>query len=37
VALEDAKKILINAHQDSVLNFILDTEIRDELKDFFRG
>ena len=36
ISLEESKKILLQAHQDSILNIIKDDEIRDELKEFFR-
>jgi Fe-S cluster assembly protein SufD len=36
LSLEDAKKLLIAAHQDSVLNLVQYQDLKDELKDFFR-
>jgi Fe-S cluster assembly protein SufD len=36
VDIEDAKKILIDAHIDGVLNLIQYTDLRDEIKEFYR-
>lgn len=36
VSLEDAKKILITAHQDEILNFVRYQDLKDEIKEFFR-
>lgn len=36
VSLEDAKKMLIAAHQDTILNLVQYQDLKDELKDFFR-
>lgn len=35
-SLEEAKNILLENHQDSILDMIQDTDIKDELKEFYR-
>lgn len=36
MTLEDAKKLLLNVHQDRIINVIPHTDIQDEIRDFFR-
>jgi Fe-S cluster assembly protein SufD len=36
ISLEQSKKILLQAHQDSILNIIKDDDVKDELTEFFR-
>jgi len=36
VSEEDAKRMLIAAHQDDILNLVQYQDLKDELKDFFR-
>jgi Fe-S cluster assembly protein SufD len=37
ISEEDAKTMLIHSHQDRILNFLTNTDIQDELKEFFRN
>jgi Fe-S cluster assembly protein SufD len=36
LSFDEAKKILLQSHQDTILDIIQDDEVRDELKEFFR-
>jgi Fe-S cluster assembly protein SufD len=36
ICQEEAKKVLLQSHQDSVLKIIKDDDVRDELTEFFR-
>jgi Fe-S cluster assembly protein SufD len=36
VSLDDAKKMLITAHQDNILNLIQYKDLQDEIKEFFQ-
>ena len=36
IAMDDAKRMLISAHQDNIFNLVQYQDLQDELKDFFR-